>query len=345
MGTPRPAGWTDGARVTAGALITGVLLGGCSGSPAPSDRASTASSPDEQASRPATPPGSAPTLTDRSSGSPSGDPLPAARRIDPAHAREAVLHLAGTIGPRPATSPAYRRAAGWVERRLRSHGYDVQRQTVTVPAGVSWGVPVAAGSADNLIATLPGTRLRDDHLVVGAHLDTVPQAPGAEDNASGVAAMLATAAAVADRPTRLPVVFVAFAAEEPRGPTDDDHHYGSRHYVASLRPAERTAVRRMVSLDRVGVGSEVPVCSATGDPDPLQQELLATARRVGVPTTPCANRSSDHWSFVRGGLGGVRLGGTSYPAYHSSADVPSVVDVRQIQRVGRLLLAWLAPRP
>ncbi len=153
--------------------------------------------------------------------------------------------------------------------------------------------------------------------------------------------LLAVAAAVAERRTRLPVVLVAFGAEEPRGPTDADHHYGSRAYVARLAGAERRAVRGMLSLDRVGVGRVVPVGSATGGVDPARRAVLAAARRAGVATVAELNRSSDHWSFVRAGLPGVRLGSTPYAAYHSAADVPSVVDPAQLRRVGRIVLAWL----
>ncbi len=170
-----------------------------------------------------------------------------------------VDHLAGTIGPRHATSPAYRRAAAWVGARFRALDYEVRRQPVDVPGGNSWGVPVAPGTSFNVIASRRGFDPRRPHLVVGAHLDTVPQAPGAEDNASGVGVLLAVAEAMFARRARLPVVLVAFGAEEPRGSTDADHHYGSRAYVASLGPAERRAVRGMLSLDRVGVGGVVPV--------------------------------------------------------------------------------------
>jgi hypothetical protein len=264
--------------------------------------------------------------------------------LDVSTAVAAVRHLAGVVGPRDATGPAYARAADWVARALARRGYDVARQRIDVPAGESWGVPVGAGRSVNVVATPPGFDPVEPHLVVGAHLDTVPQAPGAEDNASGVGVVLAVAAATSGRRTRLPVVFVAFGAEEPRGPTDDDHHYGSRRYVDLLRPAERRAVRGMVSLDRVGVGTTVPVGSA-GDGDPVQRSLLAAARRAGVPAAPDpGQRSSDHWSFVRSGLPGARLGSTPYAGYHSAGDVPAVVERAQLRRVGRLLLAWLAPR-
>ncbi|PVG84025.1 Zn-dependent exopeptidase M28 [Nocardioides gansuensis] len=254
-----------------------------------------------------------------------------------------VRHLAGTIGPRHATSPAYRAAAAWTASYFRRLGYDVRRERFAVPGGDSWGVPVEAGASWNVVATPPGFQPKAPHLVVGAHLDTVPQAPGAEDNASGVGVLLAVAQALAEGEARLPVVLVAFGAEEPRGLTDADHHYGSRAHVAALSRAERAAVRGMLSLDRVGVGSVVPVCTATGGTDPAQEQALTAARRARVPAQPCVNRSSDHWSFVRAGLPGVRIGGTSYTGYHSPQDVVSVVDEAQLGRTGRLVLSWLAP--
>jgi len=254
-----------------------------------------------------------------------------------------VRHLAGEIGPRHGTSPEFREAATWVAGEMRELGLEVRRQQFDVPRGNSWGIDVPAGTSVNVIGTPTGFNPRRPHLVVGAHLDTVPQAPGAEDNGSGIGVMLAAAAATADARTRLPVVWVAFGAEEPRGDGDDDHHYGSRAYVAALTGAERDTVRGMVSLDRVGVGATVPVGSAY-ESDPVQQALLAAARRTGTPTTPDPfQRSSDHWSFARAGLPGARLGSTSYDAYHSAADVPSVIDPTQLERTGRILLGWLEP--
>ena len=78
------------------------------------------------------------------------------------------------------------------------------------------GVPVRAGTSVNVVAVPEGADLTQPHLIVGAHLDTVPQAPGAEDNASGVGVLLAAAQAVAGEDTRLPVAFVAFG--ESLGP-------------------------------------------------------------------------------------------------------------------------------
>jgi aminopeptidase YwaD len=191
----------------------------------------------------------------------------------------------------------------------------------------------------NVVATPPGFDGSRAHLVVGAHLDTVPQSPGAEDDASGIGVLLTVAEALSGSVSRLPVVLVGFGAEEPRGPTDADHHYGSRAYVAALSAAARRAVRGMLALDRVGVGDVVPVCTA-GD-DAARAEVLRAGRRAGVPMQACDSRSSDHWSFVERGMPGVRIGGTSYAAYHSPDDLPSVVDPAQVRRAARLVLAWL----
>ncbi|QIK76312.1 M28 family metallopeptidase [Nocardioides piscis] len=311
--------------------------------------AAVACSPTVDRSRPQTSSSAAP--SDVSAASPTADPPPTSAPRDPVApadfdtrtAMRTVRHLAGDIGPREATGRGYAQAARWVGRRLERLGYAVEHQPVAIPAGTSWGVPVGAGTSANVIARPPGLDPAQPHLVVGAHLDTVPQAPGAEDNASGVGVLVAVAGAAAAGRTRLPVVFVAFGAEEPRGPSDADHHYGSRHYVAALRPRERTGVRGMVSLDRVGVGEVVPIGSAVEGQDVLAARVAAAGRRVRVPVVREVNRSSDHWQFVQAGLPGVRLGSTPYAAYHSADDVPSVVDPRQVDRVGRVVLAWLAP--
>lgn len=81
------------------------------------------------------------------------------------------------------------------------------------------------------------------------------------------------------------------------------------------------------------------------EPNALTDELQAAARRAGVPTViDPFQRSSDHWSFVRDGLPGARIGSTPYAGYHGPGDVPAVVERDQLERVARLMTAWLAPR-
>lgn len=341
-----------------GLLIAGLLLAGCSdtdGDAAPTGERSSAGRGSEQES-PAGSPSGSPEASPDGSGTtdttPDAQPSETAAEarpwvrpadLDATVAMGAVRHLAGRIGPRHATSPAFRRAADWVTGRFERYGLSVTRQRVPTPSGDSWGTPVEAGTSYNLVATPSGFEPTEPHLVVGAHLDTIPVAPGAEDNASGVGVLLAVAEALQERRTRLPVVLVAFGAEEPRGPTDADHHYGSRRYVARLTAPQRRAVRGMLALDRVGVGAVVPVCSAFDDERNRSWRAagVAAAERAGVPHQACVNSSSDHKSFARRGLPGIRLGSTPYAGYHSPGDAPSVIDPDQLDRSGRVALAWV----
>ena len=319
------------------------LLVGCYGSsedeesvePTPTTSSETTAGSAESQSRPSQPPEE----TDMTSSLPDADPQPV--RFSTANAERTVRFLAGRIGPREATSSSYARAARWVASQLRAHGYRVRRQPLRVPAGVSWGVPVPAGHTWNVIATQTGAHLDQPHLMVGAQLDTVPQAPGAEDNASGVSVMLEVARLASKRPTRLPVVFVAFAAEEPRGDGEAWHHYGSRAYVQRMSPNQRSAMRGMANPDRSGVGHRVPVCTGGLGPDRVKRSLLELARRLGIPASDCLNTTSDHWSFEQAGLPAARLGGTDYPQYHSPADLPRVVRPIQLHRTGTLVWQWL----
>lgn len=255
---------------------------------------------------------SSPASPGSSAPSTAAPPSPPGRppRFDAGNAYGDVRLLAGRIGPRLATAPSYRRAARVVAGRFRELGYGVSRQVFGVPAGDSWGVPVRAGRSSNVVATPPGFDPARRHLVVGAHLDTV-----------------------------------AVGAEEPRGPGDALHHFGSRHYVETMRPRQGRALVAMMSLDRVGVGAVVPVCTGPLSPPTLQRQVLRAARRTGVPAQPCENTASDHWQFEQAGYPVVRLGSTSYAAYHSAADLPRVVSRAQLRRTGRLAWAWLSGRP
>jgi Peptidase family M28 len=280
-----------------------------------------------------------PTPTSPASGTTApGDETPA---FSTRRAMRTVRVLAGDIGPRLATGPAFRRATRWVEGRFTDLGYDVAVQRFVVPAGDSWGVPVRAGTSLNVVATPPGFDPESPYVLVGAHLDTVAVAPGAEDNASGVAVLLETARRATAGSPRLPTVFVAFGGEEPRGPGEDQHHFGSRHYVAAMTTPERRNLRAMVALDRVGVGDVVPVSSAPGGPLSVRDALAGAARELGVGVVLDVDTASDHWSFAQAGYPVARLGSTPYAGYHSAGDVVAVVDPDQLRRTGRVIWGWL----
>ncbi|WP_293786799.1 M28 family metallopeptidase [uncultured Aeromicrobium sp.] len=303
-----------------GLLLIVLALAGCTGTGPATERSPEASTAPPAPTTPPPPP-----------------------EVDVGRVMDDVRHLAETIGPRHATSPAYGEAAAWVEARFTELGYIVTRQDVAAPSGTTWGVDVPAGNSPNIVAARPGAAPADPHVLIGAHLDTVPVAPGAEDNASGVAVMLELARVVAE--TDLSVRFVAFGAEEPRGPGDALHHFGSQQYVAALDEAGRGAIRSMVALDRLGVpGPEVPICSgdAPAGTTAVRDALAAAAAGAGVPHTVCgANTTSDHWSFDKAGIPAARLGSIPYAGYHSPADTVDVIDPGQLERASVIMRTWL----
>lgn len=321
------------SRLAASALGVVLLAGACTAAETPRAdddvRRSASPSPPPTISQPLVP--SSPPAT-----------TPAAVAFDRDAALETVRRLAEDIGPREATSPNFAQAADLVVATLRDRGYDVRRDGFRVPGGVSWGVPVRAGRSLNVVATPTGFQPDQPHVVVGAHLDTVPQAPGAEDNASGVAVLLELARLAAAEPPGLPAVLIAFGAEEPRGSGDALHHFGSQHYVREMSAVQRRALVAMVSLDRVGTGRRVPVCTGGLSPLRVQRQLLQDAAELDIPARRCAgNRASDHWSFEKAGAVVARIGSTPYAAYHSPRDRVGVVRPVQLDRVGRLMWRWL----
>jgi aminopeptidase YwaD len=323
-----------------GIAALALLVTGCTGesssrtepipTPSPSTPPAASSAPAEPGSEATSEPTAEPT---------SAPPDPA---FSSSGTMRTVRFLAGEVGPRLATGPAFHRSARWVERRFEVLGYEVSQQSFPVPAGDSWGVPVAAGTSVNVVARPRGLGPRTPYLLVGAHLDTVAVAPGAEDNASGIAVLLETARRWSVAPGHLPVVFVAFGGEEPRGTGDLEHHFGSLHYVATMSPAERRHLRGMVSMDRVGVGERVPVASVGGTPVETRAALVRSAAGLGIGVAVDRDdKASDHESFADAGLPAARLGSTPYAAYHSAQDVPAVVDPAQLRRVGRVIWDWL----
>jgi acetylornithine deacetylase/succinyl-diaminopimelate desuccinylase-like protein len=102
----------------------------------------------------------------------------------------------------------------------------------------------------NLVATIPGNASIDPsepHLVVGAHIDTVSGSPGADDNASGVSAIMEAARVLAGSELSMRVDFVFFTLEEVGA-------IGSRNYAAQAK-ASGEVIIAMIAVDAVAFGS------------------------------------------------------------------------------------------
>ena len=70
--------------------------------------------------------------------------------------------------------------------------------------------------------------------------------------------------------------------------------------------------------------------------------LSAASDQAGILSARSQdNRASDHWSFEKADIPSARVGSVPYPAYHSAADLPKVVEPAQLNKVGTIVWTWL----
>jgi hypothetical protein len=185
----------------------------------------------------------------------------------------------------------------------------------------------------NVIADIPGRR--GEHVVVGAHYDSVWRGPGAIDNASGVEGVRRIGAALVGRNLERGVRLVAFAAEEIK-------LTGSHYYLdeAKLR-GELEQIAGMVNLDCIAYGEELNILAS---PQGLLDRATETARTLGLlegqalATGPATGGIDSHW-FVENKIPAVTLLRFPYDDYHLPTDVPALVDEQQLDDTVALGLA------
>ena len=185
----------------------------------------------------------------------------------------------------------------------------------------------------NVIADIPG---RDtDHVVVGAHYDSVWRGPGAVDNASGVEGVRRIGEALAGRRLERGVRLVAFAAEEIK-------LTGSRYYVdeARLRGAfDRTAA--MVNLDCIAHGEKLNILASPGATLERATDIaaeLGLLDRYELVTGPATGGVDSHW-FAEHGIPAVTVLHFPYDEYHLPEDTAALVDERLLGDAVELGLA------
>ena len=225
-----------------------------------------------------------------------------------------VSFLAGDIGERnlPNRTEELEQAAIFIHRSMNAVGYQPFSQWYTI-RGIK---------CRNIVAEIRGITRPEEVVIVGAHYDSAPGSPGADDNASGVAAMLALARRFAPaRPVRT-LRFVAFANEEP--PYFWSADMGSVVYAKECRQ-HGDQILAMLSIESVGFYSNSPASQkypaglgllypSTGDfvafvgnmaSRSLVHEVLKTFRSTralpsigaALPNTVPGVGWSDHWSF------------------------------------------------
>lgn len=236
---------------------------------------------------------------------------------------------------RGAGSEGLDKALAYLEKRfqevgLRPAGTDGYRQSFTGPGGTT---------LVNLIGVL-GESSGERHVVVGAHYDHLGRGepgeanhgsvhPGADDNASGVAALLECARLLQEEGdlTR-PVFFVAFSGEE-KG------LLGSAHYVEKSAIASNQCTA-MINLDTVGRLFDGPLTifgSGTAQelPHVLRGVNYAFGFALELPEKDPG--ASDQMSFVRRGVPAVQVFTGPHADYHRPGDTADKIDFEGLGKI------------
>jgi Zn-dependent M28 family amino/carboxypeptidase len=253
---------------------------------------------------------------------------------------------------------ANRRAGEYIAERLRALGYTVAFQ----------------GAHRNVVA-LPGNLQGKPLTLIGAHYDSVSGTPGADDNASAVAGLIACADAVAAHKADTAVGFVAFNREEEQEDRGGMGLIGSSDFAEKYLPTSGLKIRAVHVLEMIGYRSTTPgsqrtppglpiTLPATGDflgvvgnaaSASLVDAVLSMGRTyvpdlpvLGLKLPPGAElllpvlRRSDHAPFWRVDIPALQWTDTAEfrnPHYHSAGDTPETLDYAFLASVTRLVLA------
>ncbi|BCG45302.1 hypothetical protein GEOBRER4_n0055 [Citrifermentans bremense] len=263
-----------------------------------------------------------------------------------------VGFLAGTVGER--NMAHYRslvRASDYVRAELGKAGLSVSEQSYSVDGKV----------VANLEGEVKGTTAPQEIVVIGAHYDSAPGTPGANDNASGVAALIELARRSAGLHPARTLRFVAFVNEE--APFFHGEEMGSVVYARRSKE-RREKIVAMVSLETIGYYSDQPESQLY--PAPLgrfypdtgnfigfvsnwsSQSLLRKAigsfrgstrfpsEGVAAPALIPGIGWSDQWAFWQQGYPALMVTDTAlyrYPHYHQPTDTYEKIDYDRLARV------------
>lgn len=272
-----------------------------------------------------------------------------------AELRRHVRQLAEEIGERNVLHRPLEltQAADYIEAEFIGAGYESRRQQYEVSGTLCC----------NLEVELPGTTLPDEIVVIGAHYDSVPGCPAANDNASGVAAILSLARRFTSVSSDRTLRFVAFVNEEK--PFAHTEQMGSWVYARRCRQRGEK-VTAMLSLETIGYYTDEPGSQEYPPPIGLlypstgnfiafvgntrhaalvRQVVAAFRQNEQFPSEGGALPEiipnigfSDHWSFWQAGYPALMVTDTAnfrYPHYHTPEDTVDKIDFERMARVVR----------
>jgi leucyl aminopeptidase len=250
------------------------------------------------------------------------------------------------------------------------HLSSVEYDTFYIPASV----PFDAVPQCNVVATLTGSTFPERILVLGAHFDCSAsrmgssiwnsqwetiRAPGADDNATGIAVLLEVARILSDPSSGFDnaytLKFVAFASEES-GPEHSGGHGGSKHFAASAKARGENIVG-MFSIDMIGFNPDHHFLAIVADSRSqwLGANVLAARDELGIDlltnSSPFPSATySDHASFWEQSYPAILLienappweNSTYYtanPYYHTSRDTLETLNMELVRAVAQVTLA------
>jgi Zn-dependent M28 family amino/carboxypeptidase len=244
-------------------------------------------------------------------------------------------------------------AAAYIEATLKATGYAVVAQPYEVHDRTVRNIEATIGPAAPSQASAS--------LIIGAHYDSADDAPGANDNGSGVAALLELGRLLRSFAPARPIRLVFFVNEEP--PYFQTPDMGSVRYAEWL--VERgESVAAMISLETLGSYSDAPGSQSyprpfdlffgdradfvafvgmPGSRDLLHRAVGAFRKHAAFPSIGGIAPGfiagidwSDHWSFARAGIPAIMITDTAvfrYTHYHQPSDTPDKVDDERLARV------------
>ena len=263
-----------------------------------------------------------------------------------------VKYLSETIGERNVwRNGSLQAAVNHLRSNFQQAGYVVTERTYRVEGQ----------EVSNLEVTIAGTESTGETLIVGAHYDTVAGTVGADDNATGVAAVLELARQLRESKPRKNIRFVIFVNEEP--PFFQTSRMGSLVYAQQLR-RENVRVSAMISLEMLGFYSDVPGSQkypallglfypSRGDfvgfvgnsesRDLVRRAVRSFRESTSFPSEGIAAPSdwpgigwSDQWSFWQEQYLAIMITDTAlfrYPYYHTTLDTANPLDFDRMARV------------
>ena len=279
-----------------------------------------------------------------------------------------VKFLSDTIGQRNLFNiEGMDKSVDFIKKSFEDMGYEAVIQEYKADPGVMSELRGSPSKDENIyknvIAEKKGTVKPDEIIVVGAHYDSVDseKCPAANDNASGVAAVLALAEYFSNRSPGRTIRFVAFANEEP--PYFWTSSMGSYVYAKSCREKNENIVG-MLTTETIGyysddegsqkypfpfsyfypsTGNFIALVGNTSSRSLVRRCVSIFRENVKFPCEGAALPSvvpgagwSDHWSFWKAGYPGLMITDTApfrYPYYHTGKDTADKIDFEKMEMV------------